>query len=126
MTARTQLSNLTDTYDALPYPGHPFPQSHPGRMAAQAVLRGLAPPAVETARVLELGCGDGGNLVPMALGLARATFLGIDRNEAALVRARELAAALELTNIEFRAGISRASNARAGSTTWSPTASTRG
>jgi len=104
MTARTQLSNLTDTYDALPYPGHPFPQSHPGRMAAQAVLRGLAPPAVETARVLELGCGDGGNLVPMALGLPRATFLGIDRNEAALVRARELAAALELTNIEFRAG----------------------
>ena len=95
---------MTDTYDALPYPGHPFPQSHPGRMAAQAVLRGLAPPAVETARVLELGCGDGGNLVPMAFGLPRGRFVGIDRNEAALARGRELAATLELTNIEFRAG----------------------
>ena len=95
---------MTDTYDAFPYPGHAFPQSHPGRMAAQGVLRGLAPPTVETARVLELGCGDGGNLVPMALGLPRGKFLGIDRNVAALERARELAAALELTNVEFRAG----------------------
>ena len=79
MTARTQLSNLTDTYDALPYPGHPFPQSHPGRMAAQAVLRGLPPPAVETARVLELGCGDGGTgAVPgMAASLARLPDLGL-------------------------------------------------
>lgn len=95
---------MTDTYDALPYPGRAFPQSHPGRMAAQAVLRGLAPPSVETARVLELGCGDGGNLVPMAFGLPRATFLGIDRNVAALARARVLAQALELTNIQLRAG----------------------
>ena len=95
---------MIDTYDALPYPGHAFAQSHPGRMAAQAVLRGLAPPTVETARVLELGCGDGGNLVPMALSLPRARFLGIDRNVAALARGRELAAALELSNVELRAG----------------------
>ena len=73
-------------------------------MAAQAVLRGLAPPPVETARVLELGCGDGGNLVPMAFALPRATFLGIDRNLAALARGRELAASLGLSNVELRAG----------------------
>jgi SAM-dependent methyltransferase len=73
-------------------------------MAAQAILRGIAPPAVETARVLELGCGDGANLVPMAFGLPEATFLGIDRNAAALARGRELATALGLTNIELREG----------------------
>ena len=87
-----------DTYDALPYPGRAFAQSHPGRVAAQAVLRGIDPPRVESARVLELGCGDGGNLVPMAFGLPDATFIGIDINERAL--ARELG----LTNVEFRAG----------------------
>ena len=79
---------MEDTYDALPYPGRAFPQSHPGRMAAQAVLRGVDPPLVEEARVVELGCGDGGNLVPMAFGLPEATFVGVDLNERALARGR--------------------------------------
>jgi SAM-dependent methyltransferase len=92
------------SYDALPYPGYPFPQSHPGRMAAQATLRGLDPPPVETARVLELGCGDGGNLVPMAFGLPYATFVGIDLNEAGLARGRALAQACGIKNVELRTG----------------------
>jgi len=92
------------SYDALPYPGHAFPQSHPGRMAAQATLRGLDPPRVEAARVLELGCGDGGNLIPMAFGLPDATFVGIDLNEAALARGRAHARALNITNVDLRQG----------------------
>ena len=92
------------SYDALPYPGYPFPQSHPGRMAAQATLRGLAPPPVETARVLELGCGDGGNLIPMAFGLPDATFTGIDLSESALARGRAHARDLRLRNVELAAG----------------------
>jgi SAM-dependent methyltransferase len=73
-------------------------------MAAQAVLRGLDPPRVERARVLELGCGDGGNLVPMAFGLPDATFVGIDLNEEALARGRALAHELNIANVEFRTG----------------------
>src|SRR4051794_27924019 len=92
------------SYDALAYPGHAFPQSHPGRMAAQAALRGLTPPPVETARVLELGCGDGGNLIPMAFGLPRATFVGVDLNEQALARGRAHARALNLPNVDLRQG----------------------
>ena len=92
------------SYDALQYPGHPFPQSHPGRMAAQAALRGLTPPPVETARVLELGCGDGGNLIPMACGLPHATFVGIDVSDSALARGRAHAGGLGLGNVELRAG----------------------
>jgi SAM-dependent methyltransferase/methyltransferase-like protein len=95
---------VIDPYDALPYPGHAFPQSHPGRMAAQATLRGLTPPPVETARVLELGCGDGGNLIPMAFGLPHASFTGIDLNEQALARGRAHARALNLTNVDLRHG----------------------
>jgi len=98
------IGQIPDPYDALPYPGNAFPQSHPGRMAAQARLRGLDPPPVEEARVLELGCGDGGNLVPMAFGLPGATFVGIDLNEQGLARGRAHARALNLTNIELRQG----------------------
>jgi Predicted methyltransferase regulatory domain/Methyltransferase domain len=48
--------------------------------------------------VLELGCGDGGNLVPMAVALPGARFLGIDASERAIARGRELIEALGLGN----------------------------
>ena len=47
-------------YDAVPYPGHPFAQTHPDRLATLATLFGLRPAPPERCRVLELGCGDGG------------------------------------------------------------------
>ena len=49
--------------------------------------------------MLELGCGDGGNLVPMALGLPGAQFVGIDSAATAIERGRALAATLDLTNV---------------------------
>jgi cyclopropane fatty-acyl-phospholipid synthase-like methyltransferase len=90
-------------YDAVPYPGHPFAQTHPDRLATLATLFGLEPPPVEGCRVLELGCGDGGNLVPMALALPGARFLGVDAAEGAIARGRTLVEALELSNIELEA-----------------------
>jgi SAM-dependent methyltransferase len=48
--------------------------------------------------VLELGCGDGGNLVPMAVGLPGSRFSGIDASERAIARGRALVQALGLTN----------------------------
>jgi methyltransferase-like protein len=58
---------------------------------------------VERCRVLELGCGDGGNLVPMALGLPNATFVGVDAAPGAIARGASLIDALELPNITLRA-----------------------
>jgi cyclopropane fatty-acyl-phospholipid synthase-like methyltransferase len=90
-------------YDAIPYPGHPFAQTHPDRLATLATLFGLEPPPLERCRVLELGCGDGGNLVPMALALPGARFLGVDAAEGAIARGRTLIEALELSNVELEA-----------------------
>jgi hypothetical protein len=58
---------------------------------------------VERCRVLELGCGDGGNLVPMALALPNAAFVGIDAAPGAIARGAALIDALELPNITLRA-----------------------
>jgi hypothetical protein len=58
---------------------------------------------VERCRVLELGCGDGGNLVPMALGLPNASFVGLDAAPVAIARGAELIDALELPNITLHA-----------------------
>jgi hypothetical protein len=53
--------------------------------------------------VLELGCGDGGNLIPMALALPGATFVGIDAAPKAIARGQGLVAELGLENVELEA-----------------------
>jgi SAM-dependent methyltransferase len=51
--------------------------------------------------VLELGCGDGGNLPSMAQTLPGSSFLGIDASEAAIARGDTLARAAALENSEL-------------------------
>jgi tRNA G46 methylase TrmB len=65
-------------YDAIPYRSGSFPQTRPDRLAAIAKLFGLDAPPVETARVLELGCGSGGNLIGLAHDYPDGQFLGVD------------------------------------------------
>ena len=62
---------------AFPIKSHPFAQTHPDRLAVIATLLGMQPPPIETARVLELGCASGGNLLPMAEQFPQARFLGV-------------------------------------------------
>jgi SAM-dependent methyltransferase len=94
-----QQALTATSYDVVPYPGHPYAQTHPDRLATLAILFGLDPAAVETCRVLELGCGDGGNLIPMALALPGAQFVGMDSAATAIERGTDLAASLDLTNV---------------------------
>lgn len=86
-------------YDAVTYPGSPFSQTHPDRLATIAALYGLEAASPERCRVLELGCGDGGNLLPMAYVLPGSTFLGLDAAGSAVARGLEQIAALGLTNV---------------------------
>lgn len=66
------------TYDQVDYPCYPFSQTHPDRMATIATLMGMQPASVEQCRVLELGCGTGANLYPMAEAFPNSEFVGID------------------------------------------------
>jgi tRNA G46 methylase TrmB len=65
-------------YDVVPYPSHAYPETHPDRLKVMAVLFGLDPPPVETSRILEIGCGDGSNIIPIAFSLPQADCVGID------------------------------------------------
>ena len=62
------------SYEQLPYESGPHYPTHPDCLASVATLMGMAPADVSTARVLELGCGNGGNLIPMASVLPQARF----------------------------------------------------
>jgi SAM-dependent methyltransferase len=91
----------TSTYDVLEYPPRPFVQTHPDRLATLATLFGLPPAPPARCRVLELGCGSGGNLLPMAAALPHATFVGIDNAGVPIARAHALTERLGLANIAF-------------------------
>jgi len=93
---------IQTTYDELPYINRAFPQTHPDRLATLARLFGLEPPDIGTCRVLELGCASGDNLIPMALELPKARFVGIDLSARQIGEGQSQVRALGLTNIELR------------------------
>ncbi len=97
------MSSAATTYDELPYLTRPRRVTHPDTFATVATLMGMRPAPVDACRVLELGCGTGGNLVPMAAGLPASRFVGIDLSAVQVAEADRTARALGLTNVEFRA-----------------------
>lgn len=90
------------SYDLIPYPSHPHPNTHPDRLCAVGRLFGLRAADPRRARVLELGCGSGGNLIPMAYRSPDATFLGVDVSAAPVEEALTRKAELGLSNVEVR------------------------
>jgi SAM-dependent methyltransferase len=96
-------TNQTD-YDSVLYPSYTHPQTHPNRLAVIGTLGGLSPAAPARCRLLELGCGDGSNLIPMAWTLPESEFAGIDLAAVPIARGNEMAAALNLRNIQLRQG----------------------
>jgi methyltransferase-like protein/ubiquinone/menaquinone biosynthesis C-methylase UbiE len=89
------------SYDVMPYPSKFFLQTHPDRLASLATLFGMTPAPVETCRVLELGCGNGSNLISHAFNLPDAKFVGVDLAENHIVDARRSAEELNLQNTDF-------------------------
>jgi methyltransferase-like protein/2-polyprenyl-3-methyl-5-hydroxy-6-metoxy-1,4-benzoquinol methylase len=89
-------------YDLVPYPSCPFVQTHPDRLATLATLFGMHPAPIDRCRVLELGCGDGSNLIPMALGLPQSEFVGIDAASVPQAKGRSVAEQLSLKNIVLK------------------------
>src|SRR5436190_22202783 len=89
-------------YDTVPYPSKFFLQTHPDRLAAAGILYGMQPAPIENCRVLELGCGNGSNLISHAFGLPDSKFVGIDFSEVHIARAQKSAAEINIPNIEFR------------------------
>ncbi|MEA2195116.1 MAG: hypothetical protein QOG42_1550 [Solirubrobacteraceae bacterium] len=90
------------SYDAVSYPGYAYEQTHPDRLATQATLFGMTPAPPAACRVLEIGAGDGGNLIPMALGLPGSEFVGIDLAAEPVARGATVIDELELRNVTLR------------------------
>ncbi len=97
------MTNPTPTaYDQVLYPNYTFPQTHPDRLASIARLYGMKPADITHCRVLELGCGDGNNIVPMAYALPQAQFVGLDIAAVPIQMGQARIAQLGLSNIQLQ------------------------
>jgi SAM-dependent methyltransferase len=92
---------MENPYETVPYLTYPRFETHPDRLAAAATLFGMRPAPVRRCRVLELGCGDGNNLIPMAYHLPESRFVGVDLAERAIEAGRRTIGDLGLSNIEM-------------------------
>lgn len=98
------MPDVTDelrcAYDAVPYRAGAFRHTHPDNLRVVAALVGMPPAAPPTAcRVLEIGCGVGGNLLPMAQALPGSTFVGIDLSPRQIETAAATAKLAGITNV---------------------------
>lgn len=89
-------------YDDVPYRGAAYSLSHPWRLGALAHLHGLTAPDPATARCLELGCGDGTNLLSIAATLPGSRCVGVDTSGPAIEAGVQAAAEAEIENCSLR------------------------
>jgi SAM-dependent methyltransferase len=92
----------TTVYDDVRYSNFPYAQTHPERLATVAILHGLQAPDPFRARVLEVGCGAGGNLMAMAAATPGIRALGVDLAPSAIEEGNAAIEAIGLTNLELR------------------------
>ncbi|MGD9591973.1 MAG: methyltransferase domain-containing protein [Candidatus Berkiella sp.] len=84
------------------YESNAIKQTHPLHLYHLAKAFKLSPKEPNNARVLELACASGGNLLPMAYYL-QSHFVGIDISEQEIALALDASLMLNLKNIEFKA-----------------------
>ena len=86
-------------YDVLDYPSHVYPQAHPSRLAAIGRLHGLDSASPRDCHLLEVGCGDGLQLLTLAMAYPRSHFVGVDLSKAAIARGVAMRDRLGLQNL---------------------------
>lgn len=92
------------SYDQLPYDRLPFPETEPDFLTALARLHGFEAADARTAQVLELGCAQGGNLIPMAARYPQSKFIGVDLSRVQVEEGQAFIAKAELANIRLLHG----------------------
>jgi len=97
----TNINNL-NTYDQVTYESYPYKVTQPENLKTIGLLFGMHSPDVKTARVLELGCAEGGNLIPLAARYPNATFVGVDLSKVQIDVGNVHIKSLGLKNIELK------------------------
>jgi len=101
-TSNTSPQSAAISYDHVRYPAHPFIETHPDHLATLGSLFGMNPARLDACRVLELGCGEGANLVPVAFQWPESEFVGIDLSAASIRHGNDFIARMGMRNVALR------------------------
>lgn len=102
-TIEEHNKHIAAAYDQVPYVSNAFFYSAPGNLRAAAHLYGIETVPLGQARVLELGCSAGGNLLPFALAYPQATVVGVDLSSVQIERGQEVLRDLDVRNMRLHA-----------------------
>ncbi len=97
------MDETSYSYDEIPYPSHPFEATHPDHIYTLARLFKLEAKLPDNARVLELGCAGGGNIIPLAAQMPNCEVVGVDLSSRQIDDGKKIVEALGLKNISLRA-----------------------
>ena len=100
----SQAEMADSTYNEVPYGSYPIAASHPDKLFAVGKLFGVNPVPPERARILELGCAGGGNLLPIASQFPNATCVGFDLSQAQVDVAKVAVQFCKLSNTKIQQG----------------------
>ncbi|MFN3751660.1 MAG: methyltransferase domain-containing protein [Thiobacillus sp.] len=92
------------SYDELPYDSLPLPETQPDFLAAVAALHGFEAPDPGRARILELGCAQGGNLIPLAWRWPGCECVGVELSRLQAQAGADFVARLGLSNVRILHG----------------------
>jgi len=89
-------------FDEVPYDSKPFSQTNPLLLQGIGRLFGLTAPSPYTARILEIGCATGSNILAIASLYPESRCIGIDYSERQIKIGRNKLEAQGITNLDLR------------------------
>lgn len=101
MAEPSEISYIKNSYDDLMYESSAFPQTAINNLEARARMMGLKPAAAAKAKVLELGCSMGGNIITQALYYPDAEFVGIDLSGRQVAQGNAIIEKMGLKNVRL-------------------------
>ena len=93
------IEKTKDSYNELVYHSKSFGVTSVNSLEAKARIWGLDPVPVAEARVLELGCSMGGNIIGQAVHHPKGTYVGVDLSASQIDIGNQLIQSMELQNI---------------------------
>src|SRR5690349_18737916 len=95
---------LADRYDAIPYRHGAIAESHPARTGAIARMLGIPAAQPDRCLVLEVGCAEGMNILPLAERFPNSEFTGLDISPAQIATGESARTACGISNARLICG----------------------
>ncbi len=89
------------SYNSIPYESLPISYTYLPHLAGLAKLYGLETAAPEACRVLDIGCAEGNNIIPMAFHWPKSEFVGIDLSAVQIEAGLQMIDSLALKNVQL-------------------------